>query len=342
MQSLGSFGVDDPNEIEMTDELLRWRARDLNFIRGPWSKLRATIPEYELETFSVGVDGPTNPYLRSVIRLPVNPTEHRIPIATVSPTYALAPHNTVADMCIEGLQACGVDVTTLKFELGLSVLGEWMNFRVLLPEKYSLTDARGYKTGLRLECFNSVDGSSRLMILLGWLRFVCSNGLVIGETKAELRDIHNAYLDLEAIPGIIARGMAQVKSEISRLQRWENEPLNPPVFRAWVNGKLASTWGKKAACRVFHICEEGIDVEITDPFAPGPPTEKPTKAILDVPGAAKPSRNLYDVSQALSWVSTKRTNTEERIEWQGQIPDLIDSLIGEMPSQLRQLSLIEK
>jgi Domain of unknown function (DUF932) len=38
--------------------------------------------------------------------------------------------------------------------------------------------ARGNPLGLRLECFNSVDGSSRLVILFGWLRFVCTNGLV--------------------------------------------------------------------------------------------------------------------------------------------------------------------
>jgi hypothetical protein len=28
--------------------------------------------------------------------------------------------------------------------------------------------------------------SSRLVILFGWLRFVCANGLVIGETKIEI------------------------------------------------------------------------------------------------------------------------------------------------------------
>lgn len=39
-----------------------------------------------------------------------------------------------------------------------------MNFRVYFPNSYSFTDAHGNKLDLRLECFNSVDGSSRLMM----------------------------------------------------------------------------------------------------------------------------------------------------------------------------------
>lgn len=295
--------MDDPNEIEMTDELLRWRARDVNFIRGPWSKLRATIPEYELGAFSVGVDGPTNPYLRSVIRLPVNPTEHPIPIATVSPTYALAPHNAVADMCIEGLHACGVEVKSLKFELGLSALGEWMNLRILLPDEYSLTDTHGHKTGLRLECFNSVDGSSRLVILFGWIRFICSNGLIIGETMIEIRERHDGSLDLGQIPDRISLSFKQADGDRNRRLAMQKRKVDRAALKLWVNGALSAAWGKKAAARVHHICETGHDVDFADPFAKGLATEKPVILLQAVPGSPELASTIYDVMQAMSFVA---------------------------------------
>ena len=101
----------------------------------------------------------------------------------VLPYHSLAPHRDVATLCREGLTDTGIDPKKLRYEVGLSELGEWMNFHIYLEDSYSFTDAHKNKLDLRLECFNSVEGSSRLVILFGWFRFVCSNGLVIGETK---------------------------------------------------------------------------------------------------------------------------------------------------------------
>ena len=53
---------------------------------------------------------------------------------------------------------------------------------------------------------------------------------------------------------------------------------------------------------------------------------QPVVRTVDVPGAARPAKTLYDVSQALSWVATGRSNTEERVNWQEAIPKLIGSL----------------
>jgi hypothetical protein len=93
-----------------------------------------------------------------------------------------------------------------------------------------------------------------------------------------------------------------------------------------VDKDVAKRWGKKAACRVFHICSSGHDVEIQDPFAPGEASEKPVKAIADVPGAVVPAATLFDASQALSWVATRRNDPEERVDWQRQIPELVGCL----------------
>lgn len=310
---------------EITEETRRWKARDVTYVAGSWNSVLRIIPKFKTEDFKAHPEDPPNPYMCAVVRQPISPAERPIPVGVVSNSYSLVQHAKVVEKCFEGLSRNDVDPESLRCEVGLTPLGEWMNFRAYFPDSWSYTPQDGHKLALRLECFNSVDGSSRLVILLGWFRFVCSNGLVIGETRADLRDVHDSHLDLEAIPRIVAQGMAKVESDKSRLSRWEDTALDIEQLRAWVDAKLASTWGKKAACRVLHICEDGRDVEIADPFFPGKPSEKPTKPIMVVPGAPRPSSNLYHVSQSLSWVASHRTKAEERIKWLEQIPSLIES-----------------
>jgi hypothetical protein len=90
-------------------------------------------------------------------------------------------------MCLAGIREHEIDPGLLRREVGLTPLGEWMNFRAYFPETFSHEPRDGNKLALRLECFNSVDGSSRLVILFSWLRLICTNGLMIRETKAALR-----------------------------------------------------------------------------------------------------------------------------------------------------------
>ena len=320
------FTFAEENSVELIDETMRWRAREVSFLKGQWSALSKRIPRFTIEDFKALPDGPANPYLRSVIRQPVTVTEHPIPVGVVSNTYKLAQHEDVVLKCLKALRDNNIDPNVLRCEVGLTPLGEWMNFRAYFPDEYSFEAIDGQKLDLRLECFNSVDGSSRLVILLGWFRFVCANGLIIGETKAALRDIHDENLNLEVIPKIISKGLAKVNADRKRLKDWEKYSVELPKIESWVDNHLAEKWGKKAACRTLHICRTGADAEITNPFAGGKPSERQTNRLQDVPGAAHPAENLYDVSQALSWLATQRNSADERLEWQGDITKLIENL----------------
>ncbi len=320
------------DEIDSSAELLdatgRWRARDVSYWAGRWHRLARLVPTFKIEPFRANPDSPANPHIQAVVRQPLTVAEQPIPVGTVSNSYQLAQHHEVVKRCFDGLRLVGVEAEGLKCEVGLTPLGEWMNFRAYFPDSHNHTPKDGKALGLRLECFNSVDGSSRLVILLGWLRLICSNGLVILETKATLRDVHDEHLNLDAIPEMVVAGMNAVGQDLRRLKGWDATEVHSELLESWANDKVSSKWGKKAACRVFHICRTGRDVEIMDPFAKGEATEKPVKPTADVPGAAKPARTLYDISQALSWIATQRSNTEERVEWQGAIPELIASLRG--------------
>lgn len=311
---------------ELLDETGRWHARDVKYWAGRWDQLVSEIPDFTTDEFRASEDTPSNPHMRAVIRLPRTQYEQPVPVGVVSNTYTLAQHKHVAEKCFEGIRTSGIDTQNLRCELGLTELGEWMNLRVYLPDSYIHTPEDGESLGLRLECFNSVDGSSRLLIWLGWLRFACSNGLVIGETKAELKAIHNKQMDLSPIPDIIREGLGYVDKDQQRLVTWERSPVAASTVTTWTDTTMAKEWGKKAACRVFHICMSGWDVEYDDPFAKGAPTDKPVKPTERVPGSPETAQNLYDVSQALSWVASHRNNSEERVVWQSQIPTLIDGL----------------
>ena len=107
---------------------------------------------------------------------------------------------------------------------------------------------------------------------------------------------------------------------------WENAELESYQLIRWVDEIVSNVWGKKASCRAFHICTSGFDVEYEDPFAKGKPSNKPVKRVRRVPGAPEVARNLYDVSQALSWIASTRPNSDERVEWQSQIAALVQRL----------------
>jgi Domain of unknown function (DUF932) len=210
-----------------------------------------------------------------------------------------------------------------------------MNFRIYLPASYNFVDAHGEPLGLRLECFNSVDGSSRLVILFGWLRFVCANGLIIGETKIEIRERHGDALDLDEISKRIQPALEAAVGDRSRMMEWQSQTVAMDAVAGWANDHVSEEWGKKAAARVYHICDSRKDVEIDHPFAPGAATEKPIRYRAPVPGAPERASTKYDVAQAMSFVATQRKNAEERVAWQNVIPRLLQHLSASSAARAR-------
>lgn len=315
----------DPS-VSILPEIANWRSRAVRYYSGDWKAIQGLLPEFDLVPFAAGLGEPSNPFLQTVVRRPLTKTERPMPIGIVSLTYSLAPHREVADLCRRSLAEAGIPEQGLRYEVGLSELGEWMNFRIYLPDIYSYTDRGGAKLDLRLECFNSVDGSARLTVLFGWYRLVCSNGLVIGETKIEISERHGRNLDLASLSERIRPALEAVQADRSRMKAWHAKPVTMEAVAEWADTKVSERWGKKAAARVFHICARGEDVELEDPFAPGRATEKPVRYLARVPGSPERSKTKYDVAQAMSYVATNRNNAEERVSWQSDIPKLLERL----------------
>lgn len=307
--------------MEILPETLRWRSREVRYYAGGWDEILSVLPAFETVPFRTGPVDPSNPFLLTVLRKPLA-GEGPVPVGVVSHRYSLIQHRDVAMRCRAGLVQAGVDPASLRYEVGVSQLGEWMNFRIYFSHEYSFQDSHGEMVNLRLECFNAIDGSSRLIVLFGWYRFVCANGMVIGESKIEIRERHRKPLEIDSIPERIASALLVAEAGKRRLVDWECAHIDIKALAPWVDGPVTERWGKKAAARVFHICCSGHDVKIND-FARGAASEKPVLSRIPIAGSPSRSGTKYDVAQALSFVATHRNDADDRLDRQGDIPGLL-------------------
>ena len=222
--------------LQIQPETLRWRSREVRYYAGVWDEVLSVLPEFETVPFCAGPGEPSNPFLLTVSRKPLSAVERPMPVGVVSHRYSLVQHRDVATRCREGLVDAGVDPADLRYEVGVSQLGEWMNFRIYFPDEYGLRDSHGEKVDLRLECFNAVDGSSRLIVLFGWYRFVCANGMVIGDSRIEIRERHGQPLEIDTIPKRIASSLHAAQADRRRLEGWERTLIDIKGLAPWVDG----------------------------------------------------------------------------------------------------------
>ena len=179
--------------LEILDERVQWKGRKAQYFQGPIERLLEQVPRFEMRDFKAESDTPANPHYLTVVRLPLTAAEKPVPVGVVSKSYTLLQHRELIQRCIEALTSCGIDSRECRFEFALTELGEWMNFRVVFPKEYAWDPGDSEPVGLRLECFNTVEGSARLTILLVWIRFICTNGLIFGETRFEFSDTHDRF-----------------------------------------------------------------------------------------------------------------------------------------------------
>lgn len=291
---------------------------------GTWAVLKERLPSFREAVFQMGPKQSPNPLKKLIVRNPDASHRDELPIAAVSPTYRLVQHRELIQECLEGLRDGGIDPDGLHCSLTLSDFGEMMEFKIQLPETFNFVPSDGHSLALRVECFNSVDESCRLMVLLGWYRFVCGNGLIIGNSRVEFRNRHSRGLDVRPIRKILSQSLADVSRDLEKMKEWEALEINRDRLILWVDQVLANRWNVSSASRVLHICQTGEDGELE---STNQRLLAPKRVFLrthGVPGARFPAFNVFDVAQAMSWIASRRKHPEERIEWQLEIPHLLE------------------
>jgi len=306
-------------------------------------EVRAVIPDFERRDLAVThpekLFPSINPRLDLIVRKPIEhvngrlwiPDIHKddyIPIGTVSKEYRLVSHKEVFDTALKALSENHIDPSHTRAEVLLTEYGERMHLSIYLPHYYDFHPGDGHPMAMRLECFNSVEGSTRFKAFVGWFRFVCKNGLIIGVTTARFQHRHDRTLDITDIGSVLMNGIAEGTKERESLRKWQGTTIGKGSLPPWINETVYKTWGFKAATRAFHIAHAGYDVEIVSPYKGMRPTTIPVKKTKKIPGTPNEAQNAYEISQVLAWLAKERNDVEERLTWRQQIPELMKALLN--------------
>lgn len=290
------------------------------------------IPRFERRSFSLEQPGGTktriNERLQIIVRQPFDTDQSFVPVGIVSKGYALVQHYEVVDAATTALYDVDIDPATVKADLSITEYGERMRLSLYMPERFNFDPGDGNPMAMRLECFNSVEGSTRFRALLGWFRFICSNGLVIGVTKTDLRRRHVGNLSIEDIGRVLVDGLSDSEQEKKAFEKWRGYSINFDNFIRWVNKDVRKEWGFKAATRTFHIAKIGHDVEIAGSYKKEKPTTIQVEKSMKVPGSPEKAENAFDVSQILAWLAKERNDLQEQFEWRQKIPNLMKTLLN--------------
>lgn len=308
----------------------KWLNSPVTFHKGTLMEIRQHVPTFERRSFALTQPGNEltrlNERLDTIVRLPFGEDQNLVPVGVVSKDYTLVPHTAVLDVATKALADAEISPDAVEAELRLTQYGERMALSVFLPDKYQFDPGDGNPMALRLECFNSVDGSSRFRALMGWFRFVCSNGLIIGVTRSDMRRRHVGDFHLEDVGMVLRSGVKESDAEKRNFEKWRKTPIALDQITPWVEKSVRKDWGFKAATRAFHIARTGSDVEILGPYKDNTPTTIPVRETKRIPGTPKECCNLFDVSQILAWLAKERRDVQEQLEWREQIPYLLNSL----------------
>ena len=233
------------------------------------------------------------------------------------------------DIAREALVRAHIDLCAIDAELTITQNGERVRISLEFPdeEEFRFRVAPEDDMRLRLECFNSVDGSTRFVAVLGWLRFVCANGLVLGATLTNFREMHTQQLELGDVGALLENGLRSAREDKATYDRWLSTPVEEETLAKWVDGPLLQAWKLKAATRVFYIARAGHDIMLAGKLTHAQPTTVSVNSGKQVPGSTVPATNAFDVSQALSWVAGQRRDFGDHLQWRSEIPGLLDKLI---------------
>ena len=318
--------------VSDSDTRPKWFSSPVTSHQGSLAAVRAHIPDFERRSFSLAQPGGEhtclNVRLDTIVRRPFKGDGNFIPVGVVSKDYTLVHHKAALNIVERSLASVCVDPADVQAEIEITEYGERMHLSLYLPEKYTFDPGDGHPMALRLECFNSVDGSTRFRALMGWFRFVCRNGMVIGVTRSDLRRRHVGELPIEEVGKILSSGLEEAEIEKNNFERWRRAPIAFDKLAPWIDKDLKAGWGFKAAARAYHIACHGSDAEVAGPYKGNEPTSIPMKSVERVPGTPERCGNLFDLSQILAWLAKERRDVQEQLDWREKIPRLIAPLMN--------------
>lgn len=326
LQPKRSDARDGQMELELPEaENRHWNSLPVFDQTGSFGDMSESVPQFERLPFESPNGGTPNSYFHVVSRK-AHGNLPAVPVGLVSPTYQLIQHGEIFAAIRKAFTNQEFDVDKLTCNATFTAHHERMELRIAFPKKYTADVGDGNPIGLQLCCFNSVDGRSSFALYLGWLRFVCGNGLVFGTTTAKLRKPHRESLRIEGIESILSGGLAKVDAQKKKFDDAMKAKVSPERLRQWIDGPVAKTWGVKAGTRILHVTNTGRDCKLARPFCKAPPSQHAVIPLNEVPGALPLPVTRFSVMQACSWIASHRNALDERQVMTRQIRHLMACL----------------
>lgn len=247
-------------------------------------------------------------------------------VGMVSKRYVLVQHEEAIGAVSTELKRAGIEPDAIPVQLQISEYGTRMALRATLPEEFAFDAADGYRMALTFECLNSVDKTVPLFAAVGWFRFICSNGLIVGTTCASVRQRHSPALRIDEFSAVLATGVESAMQDRAAFLAWRSTAITDDRLAWWVDGPVASAWGPFAASRVYGIASTGYDGKPA--MKNVPPHERTLTKRFAVPGSSIPCSEAYGIAQALAWVAARRTDVAQRLQWRSEIQRLMNELVG--------------
>jgi len=198
----------------------KWFNSPVTRYEGLLPEVEAVVPVFERLPFAVEQVSrgrhAANERLEMIVRKASGAGDAPLPVGIVSKEYALVQHREVVAAAGQSLLRAGIDPRSVRVALRMTQYGERMAVSFFMPEEYRYDPGDGRPMGLRLECVNSVDGSTRFRAMMGWFRFVCSNGLVIGTAHTDLRRRHSGAAHVSDMQRILEAGLKNLAELVDR------------------------------------------------------------------------------------------------------------------------------
>lgn len=286
----------------------------------PLGVVPKNLPEFTREPF--GLEPNHNKYLDVISRLPIGNDTRIIPVATVSRRYALIQHKEVFSWLSEGLKALDYFSDDITVEMMMSEYGERLHLGVDIPS-IEFDPGDGLPLRLTIEARNSVDRSCAFEVRLRWRRLVCLNGMWVQEEDVHRKIHHADWMNRKNVAVFIDERVGEISGYKQMLQNWLKMQVTQSEIEKWADEHLVKAWGVHMAARLCHIARSGYD-GIVGRFKGKPPASQYyVSSDKQVPGACAPVKNLYHLSQALTWLAGDRGSVEDSDIKTADIPKLL-------------------
>ena len=307
---------------------LKWGGRLVNDYEGNLIEVLDSIPIFEKQPFKIGTSDNKN------FDVVVNTSKGNMPVATVSKSYFLVQHRDILTTIGRAFEKLRYKINETECNLHLTEYGERMWLRIQFLKENIFDPGDGYPLVPQLHVRNSVDGNTPLSFELFWYRLICKNGLMCLDTESRLSKRHIKSLNPELFTEYLNKNTSKILSEKETYAKWKQIELNADtdieILQNWIDTIVSNKWGPNCAERVYSIIETGQDVKVRRSKDKTIEENEDSYIISvslegNVPGA-QPAENIYDVANALSWVSSHQNSLQNQYKMMQQVPKMLKEL----------------